>query len=267
MASHAESGADFDAPNERRRRMSCLHEPQPQIAEHVVDHRRLQLLVLADERSKRWLEVANELMPCALLASEDALNQLGFVDHARRLGERRRPSACAHAASLGVSTLLRRYAAASSGSSFARCASAIATAYLVANSLHHTARRTFALDGFRSVEWLKHDRFDYPADYNPSEIAEGAFGLIRGDVARVRIFFDERVARFVRRRKWHPTQHIRGVPGGIELTMEVAGTVELTNWVLGFGDKATVLEPIGFREQIREELRRACSRYEPDADN
>jgi predicted DNA-binding transcriptional regulator YafY len=139
--------------------------------------------------------------------------------------------------------------------------------YLVANSLHHTARRTFALDGFRSVEWLKHERFDYPADYNPSEIAEGAFGLIRGDVAHVRIFFDERVARFVRRRKWHPTQHIRNVPGGIELTMDVAGTVELTNWVLGFGDQATILEPIEFRQQIRDELRRACSRYERDVDN
>jgi len=132
----------------------------------------------------------------------------------------------------------------------------------VANSLHHEARRTFALDGFRAVEWLKHERFDYPVDYSPSEIAEGAFGLIRGDIVHVRIFFDERVARFVRRRKWHPTQHIRNVAGGIELRMDVAGTVELTNWVLGFGDKATVLEPPEFRDQLSEELRRALACYE-----
>ena len=78
----------------------------------------------------------------------------------------------------------------------------------------------------------------------------------------VRIFFDERVARFVRRRKWHPTQHIRDVAGGIELRMDVAGTVELTNWVLGFGDKATVLEPPEFRDQLSEELRRALACYE-----
>ena len=134
--------------------------------------------------------------------------------------------------------------------------------YLVAKSLHHGARRTFALDGFRSVEWLKGERFDYPADYQPSQIAEGAFGLIRGDVQRVRIFFDERVARFVRRRRWHPTQHIRDVAGGVELTMAVAGTLEVTNWILGFGDKACVLEPPAFREAVARELRDAAAKYD-----
>lgn len=135
--------------------------------------------------------------------------------------------------------------------------------YLVAHSLHHHARRTFALDGFRSVEWIKGDRFDYPTDYHPSHVAEGAFGLIRGDVHRVRIFFDERVARFVRRRQWHPTQHIRNVAGGVELTMDAAGTLEVANWVLGFGDKATVLEPPALREQIANELRQAIAKYDP----
>jgi predicted DNA-binding transcriptional regulator YafY len=45
--------------------------------------------------------------------------------------------------------------------------------YLVANSSHHTARRTFALDGFRSVEWRKHDRFEYPANYDPAQVTAG----------------------------------------------------------------------------------------------
>jgi len=134
--------------------------------------------------------------------------------------------------------------------------------YLVANSHHHGAQRTFALDGFRSVEWLKGDRFDYPLDYHPSHVAAGAFGLIRGETHQVRVFFDETVARVVRRRRWHPTQQIRKVDGGIELTMDVAGIVEVTNWVLSFGDKAVVLEPQKLREDIAAELRRAVQRYE-----
>lgn len=133
--------------------------------------------------------------------------------------------------------------------------------YLVANSIHHGAQRTFALDGFRSVEWLKGDRFDYPGDYHPSQIAEGAFGLIRGELQHVRIFFDESVSRYVRRRQWHPTQRIRNVAGGIELSMDVAGIVEVTNWVLGFGDKAEVFAPAKLREDIAAELRRAVDRY------
>jgi predicted DNA-binding transcriptional regulator YafY len=137
--------------------------------------------------------------------------------------------------------------------------------YLAGYSHHHNGIRTFSLDGFRDVDWLRGERFEYPADYHPSKLAEGAFGLISGPRTRVRIHFDEKVARFVRRRQWHPTQEIKRVPTGIELTMEVSGTVELASWVLGFGDQAEVLEPESLREQIAAELARATARYAPRA--
>jgi predicted DNA-binding transcriptional regulator YafY len=41
--------------------------------------------------------------------------------------------------------------------------------YLVAFSVHHQSRRTFALDGFREVECLKNDRFEYPAECHPEQ--------------------------------------------------------------------------------------------------
>lgn len=133
--------------------------------------------------------------------------------------------------------------------------------YLAGQSHHHQQIRTFSLDGFRHVEWLKGQKFEYPPDYHPAKLSEGAFGLIPGPRARVRIFFDEEVARFVRRRRWHPTQKIKRVPGGAELTMEVSGTVELVSWVLEFGDKAEVLEPQVLREEVAAVLDRAASRY------
>jgi predicted DNA-binding transcriptional regulator YafY len=133
--------------------------------------------------------------------------------------------------------------------------------YLVGYSHHHQGRRTFSLDGFREVTWLRGERFEYPADYHPSQVSEGAFGLITGPRTRVRIFFTEKVARFVSRRQWHPTQSLRPVGGGIELTMEVAGTIELTSWVLGFGDQAVVLEPESLRDAITAELERALAGY------
>jgi len=134
--------------------------------------------------------------------------------------------------------------------------------YLVAYSHHHKARRTFALDGFRSVQWIRDDRFEYPSDYDPATVAGGAFGLIAGPPTHVRIFFEQSVARFVRRRQWHPSQQIKTVPGGIELQMDVAGTTEVPSWVLGFGGKATVLEPATLRGEIATELRTALARYE-----
>jgi predicted DNA-binding transcriptional regulator YafY len=133
--------------------------------------------------------------------------------------------------------------------------------YVAGFSHHHQGIRIFSLDGFRHVEWLKGEKFEYPAEYHPSKLAEGAFGLIPGPRTRVRIFFTEKVARFVRRRQWHPTQQIKRVEGGIELVMEVSGTVELVSWVLGFGDKAEVLEPQSLREEVAAETQRAAARY------
>lgn len=133
--------------------------------------------------------------------------------------------------------------------------------YLVCNSHHHGDIRTFALDGFRSTEFLKTERFEYPADYHPAKRFAGNFGLFSGSTQTVRIFFEDRVARFVRRRQWHPTQKITKVTGGIELTMEVSGTVEVASWVLSFGEKAIVLEPESLRAQIAGELVRAAGRY------
>jgi predicted DNA-binding transcriptional regulator YafY len=92
-------------------------------------------------------------------------------------------------------------------------------------------------------------------------LSEGAFGLIGGKRERIRIFFNEKVARFMPRRQWHPSQKIRNVTGGIVLTMDVAGSVEVASWVLGFGDKATVLEPATLRDQVAAELRRAVAKY------
>ena len=133
--------------------------------------------------------------------------------------------------------------------------------YLAGLSHQHGEIRTFALDGFREVEWRKGDGFDYPADYRPEQLTEGAFGMIRGEPTRVRILFDPKVARYVQRRQWHPTQRFRRVGEGIEMTMDVRGTTELVSWVLGFGDKAVVIEPVALGADIAAQSERARRTY------
>jgi proteasome accessory factor B len=125
--------------------------------------------------------------------------------------------------------------------------------YLVGFSHHHEAIRTFAFDGIRSVDWLRGERFEYPEDYHPSQIVEGAFGLIGGEPRKVRIRFGPAVAHYIQRSRWHPSQRIRtlrGEGGAIDLVMNVALTVELRSWILGFGPQAEVLEPEELRKEI-----------------
>ncbi len=134
--------------------------------------------------------------------------------------------------------------------------------YLVGYSHRHESLRTFSLDAFRDVDWLSGETFDYPEDYHPSQIADGAFGLIKGEPCHVRIRFERQVARYVKRRIWHPSQElVEREDGGLELHMDVLGFLEIRSWVLSFGDKAEVLEPAGLREVVREELARALARY------
>jgi predicted DNA-binding transcriptional regulator YafY len=135
--------------------------------------------------------------------------------------------------------------------------------YLVGRSQGHGGElRTFALDAFREVEWLRGDRFEYPADYRPEQITEGAFGLIRGpEATRVRILFDAKVARYVERIMWHPTQRFKRTTKGLEMTMAVRGTTEVVGWVLGFGGDAVVLEPAELRDAVGDQHRRAAARY------
>lgn len=135
--------------------------------------------------------------------------------------------------------------------------------YLAGRSEGHGGEiRTFALDGFREVEWLRGDRFEYPQSYSPDQLTEGAFGLIRGkEATTVKLWFDDKVARYVRRRMWHPTQRFHRAPGGLEMTMEVQGTTEVISWLLAFGDKAEVLTPPELRTAVAREITSAAARY------
>jgi predicted DNA-binding transcriptional regulator YafY len=133
--------------------------------------------------------------------------------------------------------------------------------YLVGMSHQHAEVRTFALDAFREVEWLRGERFEYPPHYRPEQVTEGAFGLIRGEPTKVRILFDPKVARYVERVMWHPTQKFRQTAAGLEMTMEVRGTVEVVSWVLGFGDMAVVRAPLELQAAVSERLERTAARY------
>ena len=101
----------------------------------------------------------------------------------------------------------------------------------------------------------------YPVDFHPSQLVEGAFGMITGDPTHVRIFFDRKVSRYVRRRRWHPSQKIRNVPNGIELVMNVQGTAEMPSWIMSFGEHAEILEPPKLRDEVADKLEQAAARY------
>ena len=77
-----------------------------------------------------------------------------------------------------------------------------------------------------------------------------------------RIRFDSEAAAAVRRRIWHPTQVIRNLPGGgIELSLRARDEWEIARWVLSWAGRASVIEPVRLRQQVRQLAREIAARH------
>lgn len=78
----------------------------------------------------------------------------------------------------------------------------------------------------------------------------------------MRLRFDSSVAHRVREAIWHRSQVLTGLPdGGVELTVTVAGIIEIRPWILSWGEAVEVLEPSALREAVAAAVRDAAARY------
>ena len=61
---------------------------------------------------------------------------------------------------------------------------------------------------------------------------------------------------------WHPTQQIIDLPdGSILFVAKVAGTKEISLWILSYGGNAEVLHPQSLRDEIAETAKDMVKRY------
>jgi proteasome accessory factor B len=133
--------------------------------------------------------------------------------------------------------------------------------YLLGWSLHHEAMRQLSLDGVVEIDRRRGDRFDYPRDFDVKAYYANSFGIIKGPWAHVVVRFDRKLARYLTRGHYHVSQEIEVKDDAVMLAMVVEGTVEVRNWVLGFGSLAEVLEPRELREEIAEEAQKMVALY------
>lgn len=134
--------------------------------------------------------------------------------------------------------------------------------YLFALDVEANSVKTFAIERFVDVVRRRTEHFALPQGWRPEAHIAHAFGIISGPPDDVAIAFTERQTAYVRERTWHPTQTLRTLPDGrLELRMQVAATIELRTWILGFGPDAEVLGPPALRQGVAEALRAAAARY------
>ena len=122
--------------------------------------------------------------------------------------------------------------------------------YLVAEDLEVGTVKVFSVPRMSEAVRLDDEYSGKPVD--PNSFFENAFGVFQGgEPEKIKLVFTPAIAEFIRERRWHGSQKVvRAEDGSVELTLHVAVTVELVNWVLGFGANVRVVQPLGLKEKI-----------------
>jgi proteasome accessory factor B len=136
--------------------------------------------------------------------------------------------------------------------------------YLLCHSRTRNERRIFAVDRIVRSKRRRGEKFTYPPDYAPEQVLDGSFGLMGGELTDVEILFDAAQARYVRERRWHPTQSFEDLPDGrVRMRMRVSGNADVALWLLGHTGTAEVVRPEALRAQVHKMAETAVRHHRP----
>jgi len=138
------------------------------------------------------------------------------------------------------------------------------TFFLIGRCHRHDEVRMFVVERIKELKVLK-EGFRIPPDFSVEKYMQDSFGVIHGEKVTVVVDFDKEVAGYIQEKVWHPSQKMAAhKDGGITLTLTVAGTAEVKNWVLSYGQHATIREPASLRNEIKKDLSLALKNYQPE---
>jgi len=134
--------------------------------------------------------------------------------------------------------------------------------YVVARDRGLRAMRTFKVERITRAE-LSGETYRIPPNFDISAYLAQAWGIFQSaEPVEVRVrFFPPATAR-VKESMWHPSQQLLPRPdGSLDMLVTVAGTVEITPWILSWGDAVEVLAPAELRQRIAGMAHRLAQRH------
>ncbi|RTL43637.1 MAG: WYL domain-containing protein [Candidatus Melainabacteria bacterium] len=139
------------------------------------------------------------------------------------------------------------------------------TWYVVAHCRMRNALRLFALHRMRDY-FIKDEKFTPIDDGKIQEWIDSAFFLEHTEKeSNIKIKFDPDASRYIRERKWHPSQElIEHQDGSCTLSFTAPSLDEIKRWVMSYGAQAEVLEPEELKLLMRVEFEAALQIYKKD---
>lgn len=134
--------------------------------------------------------------------------------------------------------------------------------YLLAFDRLRNDKRTFHVGRIQSCQMLS-DKFAPRSSISIPEWMQSAFGAEGGnEPVEVVIRFNAYQARWVRERRWHPTEQRQEHPdGSLTLRLWTSGLGEVQRWLMQCGSHAEVLAPVSLRRAVAEEARKMTQIY------
>jgi predicted DNA-binding transcriptional regulator YafY len=137
------------------------------------------------------------------------------------------------------------------------------TIYILGRSMPLNQLRTLKLERIQHAELLKKVPFEIPADFDGPALLKKAWGVMYGDEESVEVAlrFTPWVEQRLKETLWHPSQQLADTPDGCVMTLQIGDTLEIENWIRGWGADCEVLKPAVLREKIAKHVRRLAHTY------
>lgn len=136
------------------------------------------------------------------------------------------------------------------------------TIYAIGKSTPPGALRTYKMERIESAR-LTDERFVVPDDFDGAALLSRAWRVMYGDedLIEVHLCFSLHVTQRVKETLWHPSQTVQDTPDGCEWRAWIGDTLEIENWIRGWGSDCEVIAPRALRDSIMDDLRRATLLY------
>ncbi|UCG62062.1 MAG: YafY family transcriptional regulator [Candidatus Zixiibacteriota bacterium] len=122
--------------------------------------------------------------------------------------------------------------------------------------------RTFRVDRVTNIEILP-QTFLRDSNIRPETYFEGSWSVFSGEPVDIEIIFTGTAARVVSTSNHHPDEKIEVLGNGaVRYSVTTRGVEEIRRWILGFGQEAEVVAPLGLRDDLTRISRKLTERYE-----
>ncbi len=136
------------------------------------------------------------------------------------------------------------------------------TIYAIGHSMPANGLRIYKIERIEHAE-LTTDLFEVSTDFDGPALLSRAWGVMYGDeeLVEVRLRFSHWVTKRVKETLWHPSQQMKDTPAGCEWTAQIGDTLEIENWIRGWGADCEVLAPEELRQAVIQHTRRLAHMY------